>query len=96
MKTSVVDPDPGGHISQKLKKLINLIFCNFVAEGFSCSLDVLYGGLGISKLHSINFGHKTLDPDSVEVLDLDLYPTGYNESGSTTLMKTNFRLQSPV
>jgi hypothetical protein len=49
-----------------------------IAEGFSCSLGVLYGGLGISKLQfvikkieikfpAINFfsilGHQTLDPD---------------------------------
>jgi hypothetical protein len=48
------------------------------AEGFSCSLGVLYGGLGISKLQflikkievkfpALNFfsilGHQTLDPD---------------------------------
>ncbi len=47
------------------------------AEGFSCSLGVLYGGLGISKLQFlikktkikflvVNFSildHKTLDPD---------------------------------
>ncbi len=48
------------------------------AEGFSCSLGVLYGGLGISKwkflikkieikFPAINFfsilGHQTLDPD---------------------------------
>jgi hypothetical protein len=48
------------------------------AEGFSCSLGVLYGGLGISKLQflikknrnqisSYKFfsilGHQTLDPD---------------------------------
>ncbi len=48
------------------------------AEGFSCSLGVLYGGLGLSKLQflikkieikypAINFflilGHQTLDPD---------------------------------
>jgi hypothetical protein len=47
-------------------------------EGFSCSLDVLYGGLRISKLQflikkikfklpAVNFfsilGHQTLDPD---------------------------------
>jgi hypothetical protein len=31
------------------------------AEGFSCSLDVLYGGLGISKLQFLN--KKMLDPD---------------------------------
>jgi hypothetical protein len=49
------------------------------ADGFSCSLGVLYGGLGISKLQffikkiEIKFpaiiffsilGHQTLDPDS--------------------------------
>jgi hypothetical protein len=47
------------------------------AEGFSCSLGVLYGGLGISKMQflikkieikfpAINFsilGHQTMDPD---------------------------------
>ncbi len=48
------------------------------AEGFSCNLGVLYGGLGISKLEflikkikikfpAVNFfsilGHQTLDPD---------------------------------
>ncbi len=48
------------------------------AEGFTCSLGVLYGGLGISELQflikkieikipAINFfsilGHQTLDPD---------------------------------
>ncbi len=32
------------------------------AEGFSCSLGVLYGGLGISKFFSI-LDHQTLDPD---------------------------------
>jgi hypothetical protein len=51
------------------------------AEGFSCSLGILYGGLGISKLQflikkieikfqakfffSPIFGHQTLDPDPV-------------------------------
>jgi hypothetical protein len=48
------------------------------AEGFSCSLGVLYGGLGISKLQFLiknieikfpaikffsSLGHQTLDPD---------------------------------
>jgi hypothetical protein len=52
-----VDPDPGG---QKLpteieEKIINFMFrsveCSLLwAEGFSCSLDVLNGSLGISKL----------------------------------------------
>jgi N-acetyl-anhydromuramyl-L-alanine amidase AmpD len=56
------------------------------AEGFSCSLGVIYGGLGISKLQflikkieikfpAVNFfaivGHQTLDPGSG--LDPDPY-----------------------
>ncbi len=76
------------------------------AEGFFCSLDVLYGDLGISKLHfwskkiknkntflavffssTFEFGHQNLesglypdldpdpgDPESIEMLDLDLDP----------------------
>ncbi len=36
-------PDPGG---QKWTRKIEILR----AEGFSCGLDVLYGGLGISKL----------------------------------------------
>jgi hypothetical protein len=45
-----------GKITHKnRKKLINFTFlsaqcCVFRAEGFSCSLDVLYEGLGKSKL----------------------------------------------
>jgi hypothetical protein len=48
-----------------------------MAEGFSSSLDVLYGGLGISKLkfliNCIILVIKTLDPesDSLEMLDPD-------------------------
>jgi hypothetical protein len=38
------DPNPGG---QKLK---SAGYSLLRAEGFSCSLDVLYGGLGINKL----------------------------------------------
>jgi hypothetical protein len=52
------------------------------AEGFSCSLGILYGGVGISKLHfdqenkncisSCTFfqvlGHQTLDPDPDQVI----------------------------
>jgi hypothetical protein len=54
------------------------------AEGLSCSLDVLYGGLGISKLQfliqqfvstvfflSKFLVIKTLDPDSLEMLAPD-------------------------
>ncbi len=58
------------------------------AEGFSCSLDVVYGGLGISKLPFLIKKEKkisdvfflqflvikTLDPDSLEMLDPDPYP----------------------
>jgi hypothetical protein len=50
------DPDPGGQkLPTKKKKLRKILFlsagCSLLrAEGFSCSLDVLYGGLGISKL----------------------------------------------
>jgi hypothetical protein len=56
------------------------------AEGFSCTFDVLEGGLGIRKLQffikkikikkfSSSFPFlviKILDPDSLEVLDQDL------------------------
>jgi hypothetical protein len=60
-----------------------------MAEGFSCSLGVLYGGLGISKLQllikkieikfqAINFfpilGHQSLDPDPQLVKMLDPDP----------------------
>jgi hypothetical protein len=36
------------------------------AESFSCSLDVLYGGLGISKLQFLAI--KTLDPDWIRIV----------------------------
>jgi hypothetical protein len=47
---------------------LDVLFC-LRAEGCSCSLDVLYGGLGISELQFLitNFSwffFKTLDPDS--------------------------------
>jgi hypothetical protein len=53
------------------------------AEGFPCSVDVLYGGLGISKLQFLIKKEllkkfqlqclvmKTPDPDSLEMLDPD-------------------------
>jgi hypothetical protein len=53
------------------------------AEGFSCSLDVLYGGLGINQkkirtifqLYFLRFlVIKTLDQDTLEMLDLDPDP----------------------
>ncbi len=56
-KHRIPDPDPGGlkWTSKKEKKFINFIvwsaWCSLLrAESFSCSLDVLYGGLEISKL----------------------------------------------
>jgi hypothetical protein len=56
-----VDPDPDPDwrrakmTHKNIKMLINFIVCSaecslLRAEGFSCSLDVLFGGLGISKL----------------------------------------------
>ncbi len=60
------------------------------AEGFPCSLDLLYGGLGISKLQFLikkdNFqppgpGLGT-DPDSLEMLD----PYPYPDPDSITLV----------
>ncbi len=56
MRIRICDPNPGGQKwSTKFeKKLINFILwsagCSVLrAEGFSCSLDILYGGPGISK-----------------------------------------------
>jgi hypothetical protein len=49
------DPDPGGkNDSRKYKKVkkSGVLKCwmfSLRAEGFSCSLDVVFGGLGISK-----------------------------------------------
>ncbi len=77
------------------KQLINFIFwssgCSLLrAEGFSCSLDVFYEGVGISKfkcfikkrfnqnfqLYFLNFWSSNPDPypDSLEMLDQDPYP----------------------
>jgi hypothetical protein len=47
------DPDPGGaKITHKNRKIFEVLaVCSLMrAEGFSCSLDVLNGGIGISKL----------------------------------------------
>ncbi len=71
------------------------------AEGFSCSLDVCYGGLGISKLHfdqknmksffSYKFWSKTPDPDWYSASNagsgfvIQWTGSGINESGSETL-----------
>ncbi len=54
------------------------------AEGFSCSLDVLYGGLEIRKLQLQSqklLVIKTLDPDALEMLDPNSYqdPDSMNE-----------------
>jgi hypothetical protein len=69
------------HKIEFFKEISNVLKCymfSFEAEGFFCSLDVLYGGLGIGKLQFlikklfdffpvVNFFHflaiKTLDPD---------------------------------
>jgi hypothetical protein len=47
-----LDPGPGGQKwPTKIEKKGNEFhFLKLIAEGFSCNLDVLYGGLGISKL----------------------------------------------
>jgi hypothetical protein len=49
------DPDPGGQKYKNRKKSRIFMFlstgCSLLrAEGFSCSLGILYGGLGINKL----------------------------------------------
>ncbi len=81
-----VNPEPGG---QKWPSKIEKSFMFWSAGGFSCRLDVLYGGLVISKLQFFIFKKmqlynfykffviKTLDPES-----------GFNESGSATLIFT--------
>ncbi len=56
-------PDPEGHDPKHRKKLINFILlsarCSLLRdEGFSCSLDVLYEGLEISKLKFLIKRHK--------------------------------------
>jgi hypothetical protein len=43
------DPGPRGQMTPKNRKKFHFIFCSagcslFTAEGFSCGLDVLYGG----------------------------------------------------
>jgi hypothetical protein len=52
-----VDPDPGGQKWPTKIEKVKIFYvlkdagCSLLrAEGFSCSLGVLYGGLGISKL----------------------------------------------
>ncbi len=49
-----LDPDPGGQKLpteiEKVKKVLSLKCSLLRAEEFSCSLDDLYGSLGISKL----------------------------------------------
>ncbi len=71
-------PNPGGR-TPKNKMFWSAGSSLLRAEGFSCSLDVLYGGLGISKLKfliqkfsyffsTVNFfssifGHQIVDPD---------------------------------
>jgi hypothetical protein len=53
IRIQIADPDPGGQkLPQKIEKRTEFSSgCSLLrAEGFSCSLGVLYGGLGISKL----------------------------------------------
>jgi hypothetical protein len=103
----LLDPDPGGQKwPTKIEKVQNFHVsstgCSLLrAEGFSCSLGVLYGGLGISKLQflikkiEIKFpfkfffsilGHQTLDPDPQLEKMLDPDPqSALNQCGSETL-----------
>ncbi len=52
----IADPDPGKNMTQKNRKKDKIFICWSAgcsllrAEGFSCSLGILYGGLGIRKL----------------------------------------------
>jgi hypothetical protein len=84
------------------KQLKNFIFwsagCSLLrAEGFSRSLVVLYGGLGISKLQfrsCIFFpiaGHQNSGPVSEFIWNAGS-GFGFNESGSTTLLRISKRL----
>jgi hypothetical protein len=72
------DPDPHSNCGSESGSRRSTGCSLLRAEGFTCSLGVLYGGLGISKLRflikkieikfpAINFfsilGHQTLDPD---------------------------------
>jgi hypothetical protein len=85
IRIQIPDPDSGvqkmTHKNRKKSRIFMFLStgCSLLtAEGFSCSLGVLYGGLGISKLQilimkieikfpAINFfsilGHQNLDPD---------------------------------
>jgi hypothetical protein len=80
------------------------------AEGFSCSLGVLYGGLGISKLQfliknieikfpAINFfsvlGHQTLDPDPGSSSAI-IKNAALNQCGSETLAKMLAAVETPT
>jgi hypothetical protein len=68
VKISVADPDLMGSHKHRIK-LMDFIFLSVVysilrSEGFSCSLDVIYGGLGINKLQFYFSLQKMTDPDS--------------------------------
>jgi hypothetical protein len=80
------------HKSRKKSRIFMFLSTGYSllrAEEFSCSLGVLYGGLGISKLQflikkieikfpAINFfsilGNQTLDPQLEKMLDPDPCP----------------------
>jgi hypothetical protein len=107
----VPDPDPGGQkappkMTNISKKLRNFKFwCSgfsiLKAEGFSCTLDVNSGDLGISKLQflikkyyffsALNFFQNlvikplNLDPDWPKMLDPEPH---WNKFGSASLNKT--------
>ncbi len=78
----LLDPDPGTPKEFSCFEVLDVLFLR--AEGFSCSLDVLYEGLGRSKLQflikkishffpTVNFFQflviKTLDPDGYSALN---------------------------
>jgi hypothetical protein len=64
----------GKNDPKKLKKGENFYLLR--AEGFSCSLGVLYGGLGISKLQFLikKIKIKIPYPQLEKMLDPDSYP----------------------
>ncbi len=121
--TSVVDPDPYLHWSRiqegkklptKIGKVNKFNFflwagCSILrAESFSCSLDVLYGGLGINKLQfviNIQLYFLVIKPwirISIRIririrIRIHLktefgYVSGFIESGSTTLQLAFYTL----
>ncbi len=96
---SVSDPDPGGKNDPQKVEVLSAGRSLLITEGFSCSLDVLYGGQGIRKLKILSkkivnllfgwnffpvFDHQKHGSGSGLVFSLKCR-TGINESGSETL-----------